>query len=417
MVDPETLPLASRRAIICFGVLCLSMFINLLLAFLHARGVPMSSGVVIAVQAIVTSLALPAFASPYVTLRASAVLALGFIVFSTLVTNVLNPFNAKSIYDSILIPIYIGLGIYGSYVRPRWMSLLLGFVAFIVVIEAIAPSFYVSLFDPHGYLAATREWIAGRTTENAAADDGLYGGSYRSGGSQFSFTDHRVGGAFLEPLSLGYFAFLMSTYYAALYPGRLKSRLIGLAVCLALALASDSRIPTLLIMLSSSFLIFRVKLPSILIWITFPVVLLIALVIYMAQFSFLYGDTYYRMAITFDALRFVGFGELLVGMVPTERAGDSGVLYMLRAVGLLGLPIAVWFYSGAYTRRFGSNVSFFVMITVYLTTSLMFGGAALSIKTASLLGYLVGLAGRANADELPRLLKGREIAPPVAASA
>jgi hypothetical protein len=32
------------------------------------------------------------------------------------------------------------------------------------------------------------------------------------------------------------------------------------------------------------------------------------------------------------------------------------------------------------------------MISVYLTTMLMFGGAVFSIKTASLSGYLVGIA-------------------------
>jgi putative polymerase len=106
----------------------------------------------------------------------------------------------------------------------------------------------------------------------------------------------------------------------------------------------------------------------------------------------MYGDTFTRLSITFDALRKVNLGQILVGQVPLGRVGDSGILYMLRSVGLLGMPIAVWFYSGAFTYRRGSNVAFFIMMTVYLTITLMFGGASLSIKTASLLGYLVGLA-------------------------
>jgi hypothetical protein len=99
-----------------------------------------------------------------------------------------------------------------------------------------------------------------------------------------------------------------------------------------------------------------------------------------------------RLSVTFDALKTVDLGQLIAGMVPLERAGDSGILYMLRCVGLLGMPVAIWFYSGAFTYARGSNVSFFVMVTVYLTITLMLGGATLSIKTASLLGYLVGLA-------------------------
>ena len=113
----------------------------------------------------------------------------------------------------------------------------------------------------------------------------------------------------------------------------------------------------------------------------------------------MYGDTIGRLSITFDALSSVGIGHMIVGMVPLERAGDSGILYMIRSIGLFGFPIAIWLYSGTYTYRRGNNVAFFLMIAVYVSLTLMFGKATLSIKTASLLGYLVGIAahfGRSN---------------------
>ncbi len=380
----------SRMPFACFILLVLSMFVNLILAFLHARGAPMSSGIVMAVQALITALAVPAFLSPRVRLRQTALFALSFILFSAIVMNFLNPFNIKTIYDIVLIPIYIALGMSASYIRPKWMNYLLIFVFVIVLLEIFAPEIYVALFDPAGYFSSTRDWVANQKA-NAATEQGLYTGAIR-GESFFSFADHRIGGTFLEPLSLGYFAFIASTYYAGLYQGSRTVRTAAIIVCVCIALASDSRIPTALILVSTLFLTMRWRLPTLVLWLTFPVVILAVYTVYLQQFSFLYGDTFGRISITFDGLSRVSLAQIMGGMVPLERAGDSGILYMLRCVGLLGMPVAVWFYSGAYTMRPGTNVSFFVMIVVYLTITLMFGGASLSIKTASLLGYLVGLA-------------------------
>jgi hypothetical protein len=391
---------------VCFIILVLSMFVNLILAFLHARGLPMSSGIVMGVQALITASAIPAFLSPRVKLRHGALMALSFIIFSTVVMNFLNPFNIKTMYDTILIPIYIALGMSASYIRPKWMNYLLLFVFLIVVLEIIAPQAYVGLFNPAEYLSSTRDWVANQKA-NAATAEGLYTGAIR-GESFFSFADHRIGGTFLEPLSLGYFAFLMSTYYAGLYQGPRIIRTAAIVICVCIALASDSRVPTALILVSTLFLTMRWRLPTIVLWLTFPVVILAVYAVYLQQFGFLYGDTFGRISITFDGLARVNLGQIMAGMVPLERAGDSGILYMLRCVGLLGMPVAVWFYSGAYTLRPGTNVSFFVMIVVYLTITLMFGGASLSIKTASLLGYLVGLASlRADDVGPPRPLETR----------
>jgi hypothetical protein len=381
----------TARPLLSFALVCAAMFMNLLLAFAFAQGVPVSSGTVIATQAALTALALPAILTLRARFGGPAIIALAFLLFSTIVTNILNPINPKSIYDTLLIPIFIGLGMSASYVRDRWMNILLIFVLAVVLIEMLAPSIYSALFNPAGYLAATREWI-GDKAANASSEDGLYTGAYRAGGSFFAFTDHRVGGPFLEPLSLGYFAFVMSLYYAGLHRGSIVFKFIAIIICLIFALASDSRATVLLIVISTVFLIIRLRLPVILLWLTFPAVLGLVYLLYLTQFTFLYGDMFNRLSVTFDALKTVDLGQLIAGMVPLERAGDSGILYMLRCVGLLGMPVAIWFYSGAFTYARGSNVSFFVMVTVYLTITLMLGGATLSIKTASLLGYLVGLA-------------------------
>jgi hypothetical protein len=385
---PEFTRANVRQPLRCFIILCLSMFVNLILAFLHARGMPVSSGTIMAFQALITLAAVPAFFSRRVKFRQPALMALAFIVVSAIVMNLINPFNIKTIYDSVLIPIYIALGMSALYIRPRWMHYLLGFVVVITLIENFFPQVYVAIFDPAGYFSATREWVANQRA-NAAAADGFYTGAYR-GVSMFSFTDHRMSGPFLEPISLGYFAFIMSTYYAGLFRGSAIVRAFAIVICLGLALSADSRIPTVLILLSTTFLTLRLKPPVIVLWLTFPVVMAVVFYVYNAQFSFLYGDTFDRISLTFEPIQSAGFGELFGGMISLDRVGDSGIIYLIRSLGLLGMPVAIWWYSGAYVYRRGTNASFFIFIGVYLTFSLFFGGASLSIKTASLLGYLIG---------------------------
>lgn len=385
-----------RESALAFTLLCAAMFVNLILAFLHARGLPASSGIVIAVQALVTACALPAFFSRNSRFGAASLFALGFVLLSAIATNAINPFNPKTIYDSMLIPVYIAVGMSAGSTPSKWMNNLLFFVFGIALVEIFIPSIYTGLFNPAGYLSSTREWIGGQHA-NAAANAGLYAGAYRAGGSLFAIADHRVAGPFLEPISLGYFAFLMSTYYAGIHRGSLRLRVAAIVICLFLALVADSRIPTVLIVLSTLFLGLRMRLPEIVLWLAFPVIMLVVYLTYLAHPAFLFGDTFYRLDVTFAAIGSVGIGEVLAGMMPLGQIGDSGVLYMLRCVGLLGFPVAIWLYSGAFNRRQNTNVAFFVAISLHLTISLLFGGASLSIKTASLLGYLVGLAAQSGA--------------------
>jgi hypothetical protein len=393
--DPEyTKQAESRqtRPALCFAILCVAAFLNLALAFLHARGLPVSNGLVTAAQIIVTMLALPAFLSSRAWPTPITAFALGFILFCTICTNLINPFDPKTVYDSLIIPVYIALGACAGTVKPRWMHLLLVTVLAISLIEMLFPSLYLSLFDPVGYLSATRGWLEG-LGEKAGSGEKALDWASRAGGSKLGLSDRRIGGPFLEPLSLGYFAALMAIYYAGVHRGSLTAKLGAIIICLFLTLLADSRVPTILVVATSLFLLPRLKLPIVILWMTFPALLGITYLIYIMQADTLYGDTMYRLSATFDVLHKSSISGLAVGSISLARAGDSGIIYVIRCLGPIGLLIAIWYYSGVFTRRGRTNVGFFVAIAVYLSITLMFGGATLSIKTASLLGYLVGIAG------------------------
>jgi hypothetical protein len=382
---------SQSRAWHCFIILCLSMFLNLILAVAHARGVPVTNGIVTALQMLVTLVAVPAALSPQARLPDYAYNALGFVLFSVVLTNLLNPFNPKTIYDIVLIPIYMGLGMSAVSVKPKWMHGLLIFVLASALLELLLPGIYQWLVDPLGYLSATRDWLEGVNAGNGSGGDSLNWVN-RAGGSKLGISDHRVGGAFLEPLSLGYFGALMAIYYSGLYRGPWKTKVAAIIACLALTLFADSRIPTMLILLLCPLLLLRVMVPSVLLWFTFPVVITLAGLFYAFEPGALYSDMGLRLSLTFNVFQESSFGEILTGGVSLQRAADSGIVYLLRCVGPLGLLMAIWFFSGAFSRRHSNNMMFFVAISVYLAVTLLFGGATLSIKTASLLGYLVGMA-------------------------
>jgi hypothetical protein len=386
-------PERSTRPFLCFSLLCAAMFFNSALAFLHARGLPVSNVIVTVCQFGITALAVPAAFSSRARLPQLAIIALAFMVLSLILTNLLNPFDAKTIYDILLIPIYMALGMSAALVKPRWMHVLLGFVLASALLELFNASLYNFLLQPLEYLSATRAWL-GEATSKVGGGDLSLAWVNRADGSKLGLSDHRIGGAFLEPLSLGYFGALMSTYYAGLYRGSRLVQLGAILICLILTLLADSRVPTILIIVSSLFLLSRVKLPSFLLWLTFPVVILITFLIYLLNAESIYGDTALRLGLTFNVIQNTSVASFLIGAVSLDRVGDSGIVYMLRCLGPFGMVVALWFFSGAFTRRRGTNVSFFVAIAIYVSVTLMFGGATLSIKTASLLGYLVGLAGR-----------------------
>lgn len=381
----------SSKPWFCFVILCSSIFLNFILSVAHARGVPVSNGSVTAIQMIVTLSAVPALFSPNARFLDYGYFAFGFIFIAAISTNLLNPFNPKTIYDVLIIPIYIGLGMSASSIKSKWMHGLLIFVLASALLEMLLPSLYQWLVDPLGYLSATRGWLE-KVAAKAGSGDSSLNWVNRVGGSQLGFSDHRVGGAFLEPLSLGYFGALMAIYYAGLHNGKFLTKIIGISSCLILTLVADSRVPTIIILLTAPLLLVRIKISPIFLWLTFPIVITTAGLFYAFQPASLYSDAGLRLSLTFNVLQETSFFGILTGGVSLARANDSGIVYLLRCVGPLGLLVAIWFFGGAFSRRRGTNVMFFVAISVYLSVTLLFGGATLSIKTASLLGYLVGLA-------------------------
>lgn len=387
----------TRRAFWCFLAVSFSMLLNFFLAVLNTHGVGMSEGKVTIIQILVTALS-GCLLLPRIThIRAVPAIMLGLLVVLLITMNLLKTPNPKAFYDCLIVPLYIGIGASAYGVRDKWMSWLFWFVAFICALEALLPTIYTAIVNAGEYFHATRSWVASQAVSKAT-QDGFYTGAYRGGGtSVFSMIDHRAGGPFLEPLSLGYFSVLMTIYFAGMHKGGFFYRAIAVFVCLILSMLSDSRAASGLLLLCGPLLFARLRLPAILMWIASPILLFIAWFCYSHHIGD-GGDMYSRIALTFDGLAGSNVWEMLIGDVNTEHANDSGFLYLTYNFGLLGVFLAVFYYSGLFTRKAGSNPSLFISFSLLATLTLLFGGALLSIKSASLMGFLVGMAGRPPAD-------------------
>jgi hypothetical protein len=209
----------TRRARLCFAAVALSMLLNFFLAFLNTHGVAMNEGKVTIIQIAVTGLSGCLLLTRVAQARAVPIITLAVLIVTLIVMNLIKTPNPKAFYDCLIVPLYIGVGASAYGVRDRWMSWLFWFVVIIVAMEALLPTIYTAIVNAGDYFRATRAWVAS-TAANKATQDGLYAGAYRGGGtSAFSMIDHRAGGPFLEPLSLGYFSVLMTIYFSGMHKG------------------------------------------------------------------------------------------------------------------------------------------------------------------------------------------------------
>lgn len=385
---------SERLDLIAFLAVCAAVGMNALLAFINAHFYPITENIVMLVQILVTGLAGLLIVARPPRLAMAFITALIMLFFLMLAASVFRGWNIKVVYDLFIIPIYMILGMTVSRFPIRAFNNLFWTIFGIAVFEATNRLLYTAIFNPLAYFRASRPWAAKQGS--ALEEAGLYGGSDRAGGSFFSlFADHRVGSVFLEPLSLGYFALIASIIYITVYRDDPRRRWLAIIPCLVLALLSDSRVPSALIILFAAASSFLRRLPVVIIAAIPALVLSISSLVYAASAgSFLFNDTLSRLAISFAPLVSVPFGNLIFGGVPVEWVGDSGLVYLIYGSGLLGALIAIYVYSGFLAGQWNKHREVLALTAIYFQVTLLFGGAALSIKTAALLGLFLGVASR-----------------------
>lgn len=271
-----------------------------------------------------------------------------------------------------------------------WLSIL---VAAVAIFEAFALDLYTELFNireyyiAKGYAAANFQYV----------NEDVFVSGIRPGGRYlpFPFEIHRVSSVFLEPVSIGFYAFISGLYFVAM-KDRLPRAQVFLAIIATLLLIwlGDARMAfasLMLVLLCRPLFGYLDHRLSIFI---FPAALLFLVFVVKSGIFNLSGEgvgarflwTYEWLQAT-EASQFFGLKPYAAEMV------DSGFLYLLSYQGFWGF-LLFWLPPILYGRRFSREARIYWFgASIFLTFGLLISNAIFTIKTAALLwfgfGYII----------------------------
>jgi putative polymerase len=371
-----------------FFIVLLALFQNIVLAAVN-NVYSINAGIVTITQLIITAGAVAMLFFRRQALNEEAAAAFVAIILLFVVAGfVSTKMNLRAIYDVFVIPVFMMLGLRVKKFPLSGIYILIAIVLVVALLDSIFPDTYIALFNPQKYYLNTRIWLAD-AADSTTSDLGLYVGATRASNNVLDFlgADHRAGSIFLEPLSLGYFATI--SLIGILFAGRGISKYVGLSACLILTILADSRtgFAASLFLIAIFPFIRRIPVSFIL---GFPVIgFFLLFLVY--KFAGPQGDLGYRLSVTFDPLGKALVSDLILGGLNTDEIQDSGFIYLIANFGLLGAALAILLNSGVLITRF-SDVRIPTAAIIYIFFSATFGAALFSIKTASLLGFILGTA-------------------------
>lgn len=408
---PRPMPLAEAATESRFWValILLVAVCNLsVLAFLNARGVPVSSALVGLAEALVFAMCLG------VQMRRlppwTLALGLGVISWILLTWLIRQRPDFKSVRDLLIPILFISLGrhVADSVFAERCLRWATALVLVVAVLEALFTDVYGTLFNTFSFYAGL-----GSIRESAA----MFGGQtltlngFRPEGIGRTLLpallgSHRTSSLFLEPVSLGNFAVILLAWNLSRdWKDISKATLLLVLAALLLIVLSDSRFGMLMVLLLLGYRLLPMPVFG---WVapSFPFVLLGGIV-GVAWLLPLGGDTLLgRISgsgwalLSFDAARLMGLDSSLPGY------GDMGYAYVLSRFGALlalGLLLVLFLMpcSSERAQRFRA------MVVLYLFSSLAISGTSVfALKTAGLMWFLLGALAADPRLGLQRLKRG-----------
>lgn len=376
------------------GVVWIALMMNFILALVNANVAAISPNIVLAVQLTVTAAAAlvivndPPKVGPAFIVSMLAVL-LGYVLSGLFHQEL----DARSLYDVMVIPIFMLLGMTMHRFRSWMINVPMAVVTIVALADGLLRDQFAAIVNPLSYYRSTRTWVAAQSSA-FSEDSGLYVGADRSGGSIFSFiSDHRVGSIFLEPLSLGYFAVIATIAYAIVYRDNRGKFLAGAALCIFLTLLADTRTAAFLVVVFV-LTVFVTKHVSRLLVALVPLAILVLGGLIYLRTGGGGGELTFRLGLTYKAFLQTNSISFLVGDVSSEQIYDSGLIAIIHNIGVISTLILIYLVSGVLTSTW-RNFSYVPLLAIlYVMVTLLFGGAVFSIKTAALFGFMVGASGQ-----------------------
>ncbi|HTK85384.1 MAG TPA: hypothetical protein VL625_09895 [Patescibacteria group bacterium] len=216
----------------------------------------------------------------------------------------------------------------------------------------------------------------------------------RPGGRFFPlpFKTHRISSVFLEPVSLGFYAFISGLYFIAM-KDRLPRRQVLLAVFLTFVLIwlGDARMAlgSLVVVIACRPIFSRLDHRlSVLI---FPASLLLGLFVVESGLFNLTGEGLgARLLWTFQGIWNTGNSQFF-GLQPySKEMVDSGFLYLLSYQGMWGV-LLYWLPPIFFKGKFSKEAKiYWYGASIFLTSGFLVSDAIYTIKTAALLWFCYG---------------------------
>ncbi len=390
----DTVDTARKRWLPDLPVLIVSgcLLFNFFLCFVHTAGINISETYVILCE-----LALVSLAAAYGFYRPSReryfwliILMTQFVLLS-LLSVVRDEIIIKALRDVMIMPVFIALGLASArinFTKPLlWLSAFIGAIA---LFEAFSLGIFTEYFNVKDYYIA----------KGYDADSFQYMGQdvfisgIRPGGRffPFPFEIHRISSVFLEPVSLGFYAFISGLYFVAMKDSLPRGQvLLAIFVTLLLIWMGDARMAFASLVLVMAFRPVFARLDHRLSILIFPAALIFGLFVVESGIFNLQGEGLgARLLWTFERLRdtedvnFFGARPYDTDMV------DSGFLYLLGGQGILGF-LLYWlppiFFKSKFSKE--SRIYWFGA-SIFLTSGLMISNAIFTIKTAALLWFCFG---------------------------
>ncbi len=396
----EALPrLGVQAHTLAFAIVGGCIFFNAALAIVNAQVTGLGKLHVIAVEVLFVGAALGVGVMFWQrAMRAWIWLLWALCVAGVVLAFFRQSFDPKLLRDVVLIPTFVILGIAAASSLRNFRPLILFVVALQAAVvaamafEALTPQAFSDLFGVQSYYINTRDF-AGDSFWNENSD--LFVSATRPG-ARFWFDGipiHRLSSVFLEPVSLGNWAILMTIFAVAFWPHMgWAARLFFAGTILATLVGSDGRLATVTCAIVVAGAWFFPRLPRYSHMAYLPAALGAAVALVGLLGLEPVGDNFTgRLAHTvyllqdFSAGAWFGIDHSLRG-----PAADSGIGYLILTQSVIGtLALWCWIAFNAPTRTLRAR-TFVHGLLLYLALTMMVSYSLFSIKTAALSWFLLG---------------------------
>ncbi len=297
----------------------------------------------------------------------------------------------KGFRDYYLIALFVVIGSLMNEKQMQTSFLILTAVVFgVLMIEAFKTDLYIFLFEPALYYANTRGIEA-----SEFGPDGLFGNTmlYEGRFSFGIFNSHRMASIFLEQVSLGNFAIIISLFLSRFWNNTswfLRGFYILTIIMIMLTTSSRASIAFSLFIFMGYFIF--AYLPRYLNVVYMPVILVLAGILFYDPYITSMVDTLGgRIGYTVYRLISLEMSSIFTGNIhKVSGTADSGYTYVIYSQTIIGL-IYLWLFTSLITpqdekpaKRLAHGITFFMF------ANLLIGSNSFTIKLAAPLWVLAG---------------------------